>query len=76
MLSTETARADCRQAEHLLEGIEAEYLPAGKGYDSDKVIEKAKEGGMTPVVPPRRSRINSRVYDKPLYTPFGRKRLS
>ena len=52
MLITEGTRADCSQAEHLIEGIDAEYLLADKGYDSDKIIEKAKEGGMTPVIPP------------------------
>ena len=49
MLITEGTRADCSQAEYLIEGIDAEYLFADKGYDSDKIIEKAKEGGMTPV---------------------------
>ena len=56
MLITEGTRADCSQAEHLIEGIDAEYLLADKGYDSDKIIEKAKEGGMTPVSS-RRSRL-------------------
>ena len=56
ILITEGTRADCSQAEHLIEGIDAEYLLADKGYDSEKIIEKAKEGGMTPVIPPRRSR--------------------
>ena len=67
VLITEGTRADCSQAEYLIEGIDADYLLADKGYDSDKIIEKAKEGGMTPVIPPRRSRINSRGYDKYLY---------
>ena len=67
MFITEGTRADCSQAEHLIEGVGAEYLLADKGCDSDKIIEKAKEGGMTPVIPPRRSCINSRDYDKYLY---------
>ena len=67
VLITEGTRADCSQAEYLIERIDADYLLADKGYDSDKIIEKAKEGGMTPVIPPRRSRINSRGYDKYLY---------
>ena len=45
----------------------ADYLLADKGYDSNKIIEKAKEGGMTPVIPPRRTRINSRDYETYLY---------
>ena len=67
VLITEGTRADCSQTEYLIEGIDADYLLADKGYDSDKIIEKAKEGGMTPVIPPRRSRTNSRCYDKYLY---------
>ena len=41
ILITEGTRADCSQAEHLIEGIDAEYLLADKGYDGDKIIEKA-----------------------------------
>ena len=67
ILITEGTRADCSQAEHLIEGIDAEYLLADKGYDSEKIIEKAKEGGMTPVIPPRRSRLFTRDYDSYLY---------
>ena len=51
ILITEGTRADCSQAEYLIEGIDAEYLLADKGYDSDKIIEKAvrttrKTGGL------------------------------
>ena len=67
ILITEGTRADCSQAEHLIEGIDAEYLLADKGYDSEKIIEKAQEGGMTPVIPPRRSRLFTRDYDSYLY---------
>ena len=67
ILITEGTRADCSQAEHLIEGIDAEYLLADKGYDSDKIIEKAKEGGMTAVIPPRCSRSMTRNYDNYLY---------
>ena len=49
MFITECTRADCDQSECLIEGVDAEYLLTDKGYDSDKIIEKAKEGGMTPV---------------------------
>ena len=67
ILITEGTRADCSQAEHLIEGIDAEYLLADKGYDSDKIIEKVKEGGMTAVIPPRCSRLTTRNYDNYLY---------
>ena len=67
VLITEGTRADCSQAEYLIERIDAGYLLADKGYDSDKIIEKTKEGRMTPVIPPRCSRIKGRDYDKYLY---------
>ena len=67
MLITEGTRADCSQVEHLIEGIDADYLLADKGYDSDRIIEKAKERGMTPVIPPRCSRLTPRDYDSYLY---------
>jgi len=49
---TEATRADCSQAEHLIEGTDAAYLLADKGYDSDSIIKTKKEG-MTPAIPPR-----------------------
>jgi len=67
MLIPEGTRADCSQTEYLTKGIYAEYLLTDKRYDSDKIIEKAKEGGITPVIPPRRSRLCSRAHDNYLY---------
>ena len=43
ILITGGTRADCSQAEHLIEGIDADYLLADNGYDSGKIIEKAKK---------------------------------
>jgi len=57
-------RADRSQTEQLIKGIDADHLLADKGYDRAKLIEKAKEGGMTPVIPSRRSRINDSGYGK------------
>ena len=42
ILISEGTRADYSQAEQLVEGIDAEYLLADKGYDSDKIMEKRK----------------------------------
>ena len=53
--------------ETLVEGIEAEYLIADKGYDSDSIVGKALETGMEPVIPPRKGRRSERNYDKHLY---------
>ena len=59
--------ADSVQALELIEGIDAEYLLADKGYDSDAVVSGALERGMNPVIPPRRNRKVQREYDRHLY---------
>ena len=43
--------ADCSMAGKLIEGIDASYLLADKGYDTDTVIEEA---GMEAVIPRRK----------------------
>ena len=40
---------------------------ADKGYDADYVVEKAAKMGAVAVTPPKKSRLNPRVYDKVLY---------
>jgi len=67
VLITEGTAADGTQAERLIEGIEADYLLADKGYDSDAIVEQAKNQNMEPVIPPRKNRKVQRPYDKDLY---------
>ncbi|WP_317705330.1 IS5 family transposase [Methylomarinovum caldicuralii] len=67
MVVTAGPTADCSQAATLIEGIDAQYLLADKGYDSDALIAQAKEQGMEPVIPSRRNRRHRREYDKHLY---------
>jgi len=50
-----------------VEGIEAENLIADKGYDTDAIVEMAKEAGMLPVIPPKSNRKEQRKYDEYLY---------
>jgi len=59
--------ADCTQTEDLIKDISPEHLLADRGYDSDAVIELAKDKGMTPVIPPKKNRKVQRDYDKHLY---------
>ncbi len=59
--------ADCTQASALIEGLDAPYLLADKGYDSDDLVAQAKARGMTAVIPPRRNRKQPREYDRDLY---------
>ena len=47
--------------------MKAEYLLADKGYDSDAIIERARQQGMTAVIPPRKNRTVQRAYDEDLY---------
>ena len=67
MAVTSGTVADCKQACHLIEGIDAEYLLADRGYDSIAIVEKAEEAGIIPVIPPRKNRKRQRDYDKYLY---------
>ena len=42
--------ADCTQAEALIDGIDAEYLLADRGYDANRVLAAVRERGMAGVV--------------------------
>jgi transposase len=64
---TEGTCADCTQADTWIEGIDAQYLLADKGYDSDAIAQQAGQQGMQAVIPSRKNRKNPRVYDKHLY---------
>ena len=67
ILITKGTTADCKQAEELIDGIEAGTLLADRGYDSDAIVEKAEKAGMKTVIPPRKNRKIKREYDKELY---------
>ena len=64
-----TARtvADCTQAEALIDGIDAEYLLAYRGYGTNRVLAAARARGMVPMIPPKRSRKAPQEYDEVLY---------
>jgi len=42
-------------------------LLADKGYDTDAILEQAKNQGMEPIIPPKRNRKVQREYDEELY---------
>ena len=67
VLVTAGTTADCTQAGKLIEGLTAENLLADKGYDSDAIVEQAKQQGMKSQIPPRKNRREQRGYDKELY---------
>ena len=47
--------------------MNAQYLLADRGYDTQDILDQAKQQGMTPVIPPRKNRKVQRKYDKDLY---------
>jgi len=67
MLITAGTTADCSQAQHLIEGIDAENLLADRGYDTDAIVKQAEDMGMQVVIPPKKNRKVQRKYDKDLY---------
>ena len=64
---TDATVADCSVAETLIADFQAEYLLADRAYDTDAIIERALQVGMTPVIPPKKNRKVLRDYDKYLY---------
>jgi transposase len=59
--------ADCAIGEKLIEGIDAEYLLADRGYDTNSIVQTATQSGMQVVIPPKKNRKLQREYDKDLY---------
>ncbi len=51
----------------MIDGIPAQYLLADRGYDTDAIINKAREDGMKIVIPPKKNRVGLRNYDGYLY---------
>ena len=66
-LITQGTAADCTQAIALMDGFSARHLLADRGYDTNEILEQAELRGMSPVIPPKRSRKEQRDYDKELY---------
>ena len=56
LVLTEGTVADCTQANLLTADLEAQYLVADRGYDTNAVVAGAMAQGMEPVIPPRRHR--------------------
>jgi len=45
----------------------AEFLFADRGYDTNEILEYAKEMGIEVVIPPKKNRVEQREYDEFLY---------
>ena len=51
----------------MLDGLSAETLLADCGYDTDEIVEAARQNAMQPVIPPKKNRKVQREYGKSLY---------
>jgi len=67
MFVTGGTTADCRLGERLIDGIDAEYLLADRGYDTNAIVQAAIAAGMQVVIPPKKNRLEQREYDEYLY---------
>ena len=64
---TEGQSSEYGQADALIEGFEAEFILADKGYDSDAFVQSVRDSGAVAVIPPRKNRVEGRDYDKTIY---------
>ena len=67
LVLTEGTSADSTQAQPLIADLEAQYLLADKGHDTNAIVAGAMAQGMEPVIPPRRHRKEPRDYDRDIY---------
>ena len=66
-LITKGTTADCSKGIELIENFDAQHLLADRGYDTDKIVEFAKQSGMKPEIPPKKNRKEQREFDRHLY---------
>jgi transposase len=67
LILTEGTTADCSEAIPLIDGIQADYLLADKGYDTNEIVATVVARGIEPVIPPKSNRREPRNYDRDLY---------
>lgn len=66
-LLTQGQSSEYEQASAMIAGFQADFVLADKGYDSNEFIESIQANGAVAVIPPRKHRIEARVYDKVIY---------
>jgi transposase len=67
LLLTGGQTSDYQKADDLIEGFQADYVIADKGYDSDAFVQTINSSGAKAVIPPRSNRKEMRSYDEVLY---------
>jgi transposase len=58
---------DITQAPALIAGLEADQVIGDKGYDSDAFVACIESSGAQAVIPPRKTRLEQRAYDRHAY---------
>lgn len=67
LLLTQGQASEYGQADVLIDGFQADFVLADRGYDSDAFLESIRASGAKPVVPGRKNRIIVRDYDRVIY---------
>jgi transposase len=67
VLITSGVAADCTKASDLIERIETQYFFVDRGYDSNVIVDQARQQGMQVVIPLKKNRKEQREYGKYLY---------
>jgi transposase len=67
LLLTAGQTSESTQANALIEGFEADYVLADKGYDADAFISALAESQAIPVIPSKINRQVPRDFDRNLY---------
>ena len=64
---TSGTTADSSQACNLISEIQAQYLLADRGYDTNEIIQDAASRKMEVVIPPKKNRKVQREYNRTIY---------
>jgi transposase len=67
LLLTAGQTSEYTQAEALIEGFEASYVLADKGYDADRFVSAIEKSQAIPVIPSKKNRNVPREHDRVLY---------
>ena len=67
LLLTAGQASEYGQANALIDGFQADYVLADKGYDSDEFVQIITTTGAQAVIPPRKNRTTLRDYDRDVY---------
>ncbi len=67
LIASPGQRNDIAYAHELIDGFQARYTIADKGYDANDLIDKIVGTQAAVVIPPKRNRKDQRTYDADLY---------